>query len=588
MHSRLKALFLAASLCMALPSAAAPGSPAFEAMLKQAELVRSADPAQFQSLLGQMNSSIDAASPTQRQQLQYLKAYHLAYTGRFDLGIEAAKKLFSEATDVNVKFRAGSLIVNGFAATRDFTQGLRYLDQTLALVDQVADPELRHHGWSAAGVIYNQVGQYEQGKLYAERMLADQPSPRTRCFAGALRLESMYGLGPLSGEDAAIEALMQQCTEVGELVAANFARGQLARLWGDRGDHSKALALLYEHLPEVTLTRYPRLIGETHSLLAEQNLALGYRAEAEFHAGEAIKNSIGIQHSLPLVAAYRVMYQSARMRGDTAAALENHIKFAETDKAYLDSVKARELAYQMVRNETQQKSQTIELLNKQNQVLTLEQQVTAKSAQANRLLIALLAVLLASIAYWAFKVKRMQVSFRHLAETDALTGISNRHHFTRRATAVLEQSRKANEQVGLVMVDLDHFKTINDRFGHATGDWALKAVAQACQQVCRRGDLLGRLGGEEFAFLLVGCDADTGVALAEECRRRIAAIDTLPAGHRFQITASFGVAGSRNCGHGFDALLAKADDALYLSKRDGRDRVSVQDATGEPQAALSG
>jgi len=242
----------------------------------------------------------------------------------------------------------------------------------------------------------------------------------------------------------------------------------------------------------------------------------------------------------------------------------------------------------MVKHETQQKTQTIELLNRQNEVLTLQQQVSAKSTQANRLLIALLAVLLASIGYWAFKVKKMQVSFRHLAETDALTGISNRHHFTRRATAVLEQCRKSNQQVGLVMVDLDHFKTINDRFGHATGDWALKAVAQACQQVCRRDDLAGRLGGEEFALLLVGCDAEASVALAEECRRRIAAIDTLPSGHRFQITASFGVAGSRNCGHGFDALLAKADDALYLSKRDGRDRVSVQDATGEPQAALSG
>lgn len=188
-------------------------------------------------------------------------------------------------------------------------------------------------------------------------------------------------------------------------------------------------------------------------------------------------------------------------------------------------------------------------------------------------------MLLASIAYWAFKVKRMQVSFRKLAETDALTGISNRHHFTRRAAAVLEQCRKANQQVGLVMLDLDHFKTINDRFGHATGDWALKAVAQACQQACRREDLLGRLGGEEFALLLVGYDAEASAALAEQCRQRISAIDTLPSGHRFRITASFGVAGSRNCGHSFDELMARADDALYASKREGRDRISLHAPT---------
>jgi tetratricopeptide (TPR) repeat protein len=199
-------LWVAMALCLAAPRSAA--SPAFEAMLRQAEDVRSADPAQFESLLGQLNASVEAATPSQRQQLQYLKAYHLAYTGRFDLGITAAKALFDEATDVNVKFRAGSLIVNGYAATREFTEGLRYLDQTLALADRIQDAELRHHGWSAAGVIYNQVGQFELGREFAERMLADSPSPRTRCFAGALRLEALYNLGPLTGEDAAISALM--------------------------------------------------------------------------------------------------------------------------------------------------------------------------------------------------------------------------------------------------------------------------------------------------------------------------------------------------------------------------------------------
>ncbi|MBW8367186.1 MAG: GGDEF domain-containing protein [Arenimonas sp.] len=579
MHRTLQALLLAATLCVAYPVAAAPGSPAFEAMLVQADQIRSTDPEQLQSLLGQMNASIDAASPDQKQQLQYLKAYHLAYTGRFDLAIEAAKSIFSDSTDVSLKFRAGALIVNSYAATRQFPEGLRYLDQTLALADGIQDLEALRHGWSAAGVIYNQVGQFEQGKRYADLMLADNPSDRTRCFAGTLRMEALYGLGPLTGEDTAIEALVQHCTATGEPVAANFARAQLARLWGDRGDHAKAISLLYEHLPEVESTRYPRLVGEIHSLLAEQNFALGYYDEADFHAGEAVRESAGIAHSLPLVAAYRVLYRSAMLRGDAAAALEHHIKFAETDKALMDSIKAREMAFQMVRNETQQKIQTIELLNKQNQVLTLERAVTTKTTQANRLLIALLAVLLASIGYWAYKVKRMQVSLRKLAETDALTGISNRHHFTRRATTVLEQCRKANEQVGLVMLDLDHFKSINDQYGHATGDWALREVAKACLQVCRRDDLLGRLGGEEFAFLLVGSDLEASAALARECRLRIASIDTLASGHEFSITASFGVAASRNCGHYFEALLAKADDALYQSKRDGRDRVSLSMAT---------
>src|SRR3546814_10298429 len=82
-----------------------------------------------------------------------------------------------------------------------------------------------------------------------------------------------------------------------------------------------------------------------------------------------------------------------------------------------------------------------------------------------------------------------------MAETDALTGLCNRHHFTQQSLQTLGQAARAGEDVALVMFDLDHFKSINDRFGHDTGDWALKKVAEHCRTFCRRVDHLGRLGG---------------------------------------------------------------------------------------------
>ncbi len=579
MHALPASLLLMAVLCLApAPAgAAAEGSPAFAAMLEQAEQVRSSDPRQFSSLLGQLNASVAVASPRQREQLQYLKAYELAYTGRFDLGIQAARELFDQASDVRIRFRAGSLIVTAHAATREFTEGLRYLEQTLALADQVDDAELRHHGWSAAGVIYNQVGQYELGLQFAERMLADQPSVRTRCFAGAMRLESLYHLDRMKDEVAAAEPLVQACLGIGEVVVANFMRVQMARLWGDQDQHGKAIAFLQEHLDEIEETRYPRLVGELH-------LARGYAAEAEHHASRSLAQGAGMVQSLPLVAAHRVMYETARARGDTTAALEHHVRYMAADRAYLDGVKARELAFQMVRHESLQQVQTIELLNRQNQVLTLEQQVASKSAQATRLLILLLAVLLASIGFWAYRTKRTQLTLRQLAQTDMLTGLDNRHHFTRRAQALLDASRRSGGTAGLVMMDLDNFKAINDRFGHATGDWALREVAKACRQVCRDKDLLGRLGGEEFAFLLADRDLGTSTTIARKCRELIAAIDSSDSGHAFRLTASFGVAGTSACGFHLDALLAQADDALYRSKREGRDRVSVQSLMVDPEA----
>lgn len=578
MNAWIATLLVAATLFIASPRPAcanAGGSPAFDAMLAQAELVRSSDPAQFDRLLGQLTASSGAASKAQLEQLAYLKAYRLAYTGRFDLGIKAAKDIFETTQDVNLKFRVGALVVNSYAATREFADGMRYLDQTLALVDQVDDPDVRHLGWTAAGVIYNQVGQYDLGRHYAELVLAEGPTPRTGCVAGYTRIEALYNLGGLESPETLIRDAMEKCRAAGEPLAGYFLQSYLARYWTQSGQRLVGIAALEQILPEVEASNYPRLIVEIHSLLAEWKLAEDLLDEADRHAHVAIDRSVGIVHSLPLVKAYQTLYEIAMKRDDTAKALEFLRAYTDADRAYLDGIKARELAFQMVKHETQQKVQTIELLNNQNRVLQLEQEVNARTTQADRLLIALLAVLLAWIGYWAFKVKRMQVAFRKLAETDALTGISNRHHFTRRAAEVLEQCRRANQQVALVMLDLDHFKAINDQHGHATGDWALREVARICQQACRREDLLGRLGGEEFAFLLVGSDLDAGASMARECRQRIAAIDTLGSGHEFAITASFGVAGSRNCGHSFDELMAKADDALYASKREGRDRVSV-------------
>ena len=123
------------------------------------------------------------------------------------------------------------------------------------------------------------------------------------------------------------------------------------------------------------------------------------------------------------------------------------------------------------------------------------------------------------------------------------------------------------------MFDLDHFKSINDRFGHDTGDWVLKQVADACRTVCRRIDHIGRIGGEEFAILLSRCDLRDATRAAEDCRMRVASIDTRSSGHKFLVTASFGVTASPLSGYDLAKLLSHADKMLYRAKREGRNRV---------------
>ncbi|HMB43042.1 MAG TPA: GGDEF domain-containing protein, partial [Luteimonas sp.] len=248
-------------------------------------------------------------------------------------------------------------------------------------------------------------------------------------------------------------------------------------------------------------------------------------------------------------------------------------KYAEAKQASLDDVKARELAYHLVRVDARRKNDQIELLSRQNSVLQLQQQVDQQEARNSHLLMLLFALAAVTISYWAYKTKRMQMSLRLMAESDALTGISNRHHFTQQAERTLARCKVAGEAASVLMFDLDYFKSINDKFGHSTGDWVLKRVAGVCAEMCRGIDHFGRVGGEEFAVLLRGVDLKAATRMAEDCRVRLMRIDPSPSGHSFPITASFGVSSTLVSGYDLGKLLSNADQMLYRAKRDGRNRV---------------
>ena len=162
---------------------------------------------------------------------------------------------------------------------------------------------------------------------------------------------------------------------------------------------------------------------------------------------------------------------------------------------------------------------------------------------------------------------------RELARTDDLTGLANRRAFVEMGTAALDQARRYDRALALVMFDIDRFKLINDTHGHAAGDEVLRAIAQVVKQTARIADIAGRLGGEEFALLLPETSAAAAIALAERLRRDIQALAIPHNGTTLQCTCSFGVAERDQAVHNLDALLQKADAVLYLAKAQGRNQV---------------
>jgi len=181
--------------------------------------------------------------------------------------------------------------------------------------------------------------------------------------------------------------------------------------------------------------------------------------------------------------------------------------------------------------------------------------------------------------------KRLQAELLEMATTDALTGLPNRRTFMSRLEEEFARVKRfGTHQVAVLMLDLDYFKSINDTHGHAAGDEVLRQVAMLIRNETRRVDLCSRLGGEEFAILLVGATLVAASEFAERLRGKIAAAAIIHDGKAISVTASIGIAAMKASDDAADESLLRADGALYHAKDFGRNRVKVVDE-GEGVAA---
>ena len=158
------------------------------------------------------------------------------------------------------------------------------------------------------------------------------------------------------------------------------------------------------------------------------------------------------------------------------------------------------------------------------------------------------------------------------ADLDSLTGLANRRRFRAALSREVERWRRYGTPCALLMLDIDHLKSINDKFGHPAGDLVIRQIAQTLKEVSRDNDTAARLGGEEFALLLASVGLEKAGAAAERLRAALGAKRVDGVG---TVTVSIGVAGCPESATSERALYSASDRALYVSKNSGRDRVSV-------------
>ncbi|PKH88856.1 GGDEF domain-containing protein [Colwellia sp. Bg11-28] len=543
--------------------------------LELADNNRHANPLLFKKIMNELTLEKLRLTAIQQSLLDYLEGYSLAYSGEHD---EAERKLKiilnSNASDL-IKFRARYTLINISAINERWAEGLKFISTNNELISSVENQEHIQTNILATIIFYTQIKQYQLALQSIDKLASKKTTPQIQCFLMQFNIEAKFHLKQLSLRDVKINEALELCHEAKNKIGASLIRIYQAKLNLQIKKPNIALAILLPQIENIKSTLFPMLIAGMNNTLSEAYYQTGDIHNSKSYALKALKinkNNSAVKRGMD---SYKLLYQIAKSEQDFNLALKYHEKYAELDKAYLEGEKAKHLAFQLAEHKSLEQKSKIKLLNKKNSLLLSDQALSKAKVVNIQLMISILMVTLALLVLWGARLLKAHKRVRELAEYDPLTGIYNRGHFTHVTNSALKYCKNAQQDLSVIMFDLDHFKKVNDSFGHACGDWALKETIKVCQRIGRKNDIFARLGGEEFCLVLTGCTIDVAMLRAEACRAAIEEIITEESGNDFSITASFGVTDIKRSGFTLDKLLADADMAAYASKNAGRNRVTL-------------
>jgi diguanylate cyclase (GGDEF)-like protein len=584
------ATVLAVALLCVDVRAASPvaGATPADTLLAQAEQAKRFDQAHFLAVLKQLHLASERLTPAERWHVRFLDAWQHAFEGDYGKADPILRDIIDHSGDQSLAVRATAVLIRDNFLDHHYARAYALANALMAKLPGVTDPTARLEAMGQVSQMLSraEVGQFDLALKYARQMKALFPSDRGQCSANLFATQALLYSGKLTSASPEFQQAVDSCLAARQPMQANGVSLDLAGLMIDEGHAHRAIALLQRIAPGIRKTRYLPHIASLPVTLAQAYLSMGENAKARKFALASLAVTGPDSPLWTLKAAYEVLYQAERKAGHDAAALIYYEKYVAEVKAEMDDTKTRALAYQMVKQQVLDKKLKLDALDKKNKILELRQALAGKAQETSRLYIVLLGLVIVAIGLWTFRLKHSQLRFRQMARHDGLTGAFNRQHFLHEAARILQRLQQADAGACLVALDLDHFKRINDTYGHAAGDQALRRVAEICRRELRGSDLFGRLGGEEFGILMPACTCEQGVEIATRIRRSLAGSQLkLDPETTVVVSASLGLAHSAVAGYAFHQLFAAADAALYRAKHGGRNLLAVA-AGGDAPAVV--
>lgn len=502
-----------------------------------------------------------------------LKAYEAVTQADYTTALKFALPVTNYAQNPAVALRASSLVANVLIISRDYSRAFSYMEEIKTLIDKTSDKSARNHGLNVLSLMYNRVDNYDLAYNYSNIIYEDPSSATEKCHSSFNRIEALIGLNN-AAVDFEISNSLAVCEEADEPLFSWLITSLQMEYLVKNKQFQPAISIYERALEQSIMEDYATVKTRIYHQATLAYLGVEDYTAAETLAKKIVQESTDTLFSLPVQSSYYSLYQIYKKRGQLKEALDYFEAYSRAMTAYQNDRSDKLLAYNLALGQLEVKNQRIALLDKDNEVLFLQKDLFEQEAKQNRLFIVVLVFILVVSSTLAYRGMTGRKRFKQLAEFDQLTGVSNRYHFNNQAAVALGYCEQNDKPASLILFDLDHFKAINDNYGHAVGDWALIEVVNTCRNFMRNNDIFGRIGGEEFVAVLPGCHTDKAILLAEICRDAIANIDTSGSGKKFSITASFGVTGSDCSGYQLKQMLADADYAMYRAKDAGRNKVA--------------
>jgi len=553
-------------------------------LLAQAQATRTLDHALFLDLLQQLHQREQALSSSQQWQLRLLDAWQASYEGDYARAEPLLRDVAAHADDLDQRSLAEGRLLNILAVRRRYEEAFTLAERLAARLPQLRDRDTSYVVLSQLSQLMASARQSDPAANYARQMERFLPPGESLCKPYVYLFGALDANNNLPVSDPAFRQAIDTCTAANEPLYAETVQLDLARRLADTGGHAAALALLKRIAPSVMAQNYT-----VHVYLLRSNMGYAYWKSGDMaHARQWAAAALAMDPAGDFDGlseyTYRVLYEVEYKAGHYQAALDYYRHYKEVEFRSVNDTQAIALAYHTVHQQLAIHNLQMAELAKQNRLLELQQALDRKAMEASRLYLALLLFGLASIGFWLVRLKRSQLRFKKLARRDSLTGILNHQHFVEEAAQALRYAEKSARNACVAVIDLDHFKHINDTYGHAVGDAVLVRVTALCQARLRSIDVFGRLGGEEFGLVLPECSLAEAKAMVEQLRADIAATLFDEKILRDTVSASFGLASTENSGYVLQLLMARADAALYRAKHRGRNRVEAhaEDASLAP------